>query len=580
MEILEGISASHGIAIGEALVYNQEISIKKYSINDLQVELEIDRFYKALVKVKEDYIVLRNKLVSEMSEDEGKFLDAHILMTEDATFINQVLDYIRESKKNIEWVIYQVVENLSKKFSELDDEYFQDRATDILDIGRKIMRVLLSQKSMSLSDLNNDVVIISADLTVSDTASMNKNRVLAFVTEIGGKTSHSAILARSLGIPSVVGIKDVSHIANTGDLIIVDGNSGKIIINPDDEKLEYYTNLRKKLEKRENEFLQFKDISSKTLDNRSIVLKANMEIPEQEIENVIKFGAEGIGLYRSEFLYLSKKRRLLPSEEQQFNAYKFILEKMGDKPVTIRTLDLGGDKLIEGVTKQESNPYLGWRAIRFCLDRPDIFKIQLRALLRASVYGNLSIMLPMITTLEEVTKTKRIITEVKRGLKRDGFKYKDNIPLGIMIETPSAVMISDILAKKCNFFSIGTNDLIQYTMACDRGNQNVGNLYQPLHPAVLRLIKKTIDNAHKENIKVGVCGEMVSEIQNAIVLIGLGVDELSLSSIGLLEIKKAILNIKYSDAKKIAEEALRRSSKEGTEKKINLWMKKNLKYLY
>ncbi|HQJ07203.1 MAG TPA: phosphoenolpyruvate--protein phosphotransferase, partial [Spirochaetota bacterium] len=381
MEILEGISASHGIAIGEALVYNQEISIKKYSINDLQVELEIDRFYKALVKVKEDYIVLRNKLVSEMSEDEGKFLDAHILMTEDATFINQVLDYIRESKKNIEWVIYQVVENLSKKFSELDDEYFQDRATDILDIGRKIMRVLLSQKSMSLSDLNNDVVIISADLTVSDTASMNKNRVLAFVTEIGGKTSHSAILARSLGIPSVVGIKDVSHIANTGDLIIVDGNSGKIIINPDDEKLEYYTNLRKKLEKRENEFLQFKDISSKTLDNRSIVLKANMEIPEQEIENVIKFGAEGIGLYRSEFLYLSKKRRLLPSEEQQFNAYKFILEKMGDKPVTIRTLDLGGDKLIEGVTKQESNPYLGWRAIRFCLDRPDIFKIQLRALL-------------------------------------------------------------------------------------------------------------------------------------------------------------------------------------------------------
>lgn len=580
MEILEGISASHGIAIGEVLIYNQEISIQKYSINDIQVELEIDRFYKALAKAKEEYIVLRNKLVNEMSEDEGKLLDAHILMTEDPTFINQVLDYIRESKKNIEWVIYQVVENLSKKFSELEDEYFQDRAMDILDIGRKIMRTLMSQKPMSLSDLNSNVVIVSADLTVSDTASMNKNRVLAFVTEIGGKTSHSAILARSLGIPSVLGIKNISHIANTGDMIIVDGNSGKIIINPDNEKLEYYTNLRVKLERRENEFLKFKDISSKTLDNKSIILNANMEIPEQEIENVINFGAEGIGLYRSEFLYLSKKRKSLPSEDQQFNAYKFILEKMGDKPVTIRTLDLGGDKLLEGVTKQELNPYLGWRAIRFCLDKPDIFKIQLRALLRASIYGNLSIMLPMITTVEEVMKTKQIINEVKRDLKKDGFKFKDNIPLGIMIETPSAVMISDVLAKNCDFFSIGTNDLIQYTMACDRGNQNVGNLYQPLHPAVLRFIKITIDNAHKENIKVSICGEMASEIQNAIVLIGLGADELSLSPIGLLEIKKAILNIKYSDAKKIAEEALIQNTKEGTEKKLNLWMKKNLKYLY
>lgn len=576
MEIYNGIAASPGVAIGEAYIFNQNELIPKFSISEYQLEFEIDRFYTALRKTKQEYQLLQQKLFEEMSEDEAKFLDAHILMTEDQTLIQEVVDNLREKKKNLEWIIYEVTDNLYKKFTQLHEDYFKERAVDILDLGRKIIQKLLSQKSNSLADLSEDYIIITSDLSVSDTASMNKKHVLGFVTELGGKTSHTAILARSLTIPAVLGIKDISHMVNSGDTVIIDGTAGLVVINPDEATREKYKKQQRKNEKKEHENLQLKDLQTITLDEKEILLKANMEIPEQEIDSVLHYGAEGVGLYRSEFLYLSKKRKVLPTEAQQFNAYKFVLEKFKDKNVTIRTLDLGGDKVLEGVTSREANPNLGWRAIRFCLSNPDIFKTQIRALYRASIYGNLNIMLPMISNIDEIIETKKLIEEVKEELRAENIEFSDNIPLGVMIETPSAVLLSDKLAKMTDFFSIGTNDLIQYILACDRGNEKIAYLYQPLHPAVLQMIKQTVDNAHKHNIKVSICGEMGGEILSALILIGFGIDEISMTPAKILELKRVIRNIHYSKVKKLADEVLTYSSQTEVVERVESWVKENI----
>ena len=449
-----------------------------------------------------------------------------------------------------------------------------------MDIGRKVMQKLLTKKSLSLTTLDTDVVVVSTDITVSDTASMNKKHILAFVTELGGRTSHVSILARALGIPAVFGIHGISHEINTGDKVIVDGIKGIIIVNPNKNKIDEYQVIKLNYEKKENEYFTIKDLPAETKDGKIISIKANMEVPEQEIEAVISHGAEGIGLYRSEFLYLSKKVRAIPSEEQQFNAYKFILEKFPDETVTIRTLDLGGDKVLSDTTEKESNPYLGWRAIRFCLARPDIFKIQLRALLRSSLFGNLKIMFPMITGLEEIIAAKKIINEVKKDLKKENINFNNNIPVGIMIETPAAVLMSDVLAKHVDFFSIGTNDLIQYTLACDRGNEKVAYLFEPLHPAVLRMLKIIIDNAHKNNIGVSLCGEMAADIENVIVLVGLGIDELSMAPMSILEVKKVIRNIKYQDVKSLVNDIFKLKDYNEIIRKVKNWTNKNIKFIY
>lgn len=580
MQIYEGKPVSPGIVIGEAFIYNQELLIPKYSLSNFQIEFEIERFHIALKKTKEELIELKKKMIEEMSEDEGKFLDSHILMTEDQAFIKEVIGKLKKDKKNVEWIIFQVVDSLVKKFSKMEDEYFQERAIDILDIGRKVMQKLLAKKNLSLSSLDKEVIVISTDVTVSDTASMNKKHIKAFVTEIGGWTSHTSILSRALGIPAVFGIEGISHLINTGDVIIVDGINGKVIVNPTDNKLKEYKIIKKKYEKKENEYFSIKDLPSITKDGKEIKIRANMEVPEQEIESVLEHGAEGIGLYRSEFLYLSKKLRVLPNEEQQYEAYKFILQKFPRKSVTIRTLDLGGDKVIEDVVEKELNPYLGWRAIRFCLAKPKIFKTQLRALYRASVFGDLKIMFPMITGVEEVIEAKKIIVEVQEELRKEKIKFKENVPVGIMIETPAAVMVSGILAKYVDFFSIGTNDLIQYTLACDRGNEKVAYLYEPLHPAILKLIKITIDNAHKENIEVSICGEMAADVENAIVLIGLGIDELSMGSISMLEVKKVIRSISYKEVKDFSESLLGLDDFRQVIRKLKNWTRKNVSFIY
>lgn len=578
--ILTGISASPGIAIGEAFVYDKELHIPKFSLSDIQISFEIARFHDALKRAKEEYIALKEKITKDFGEKEAEFLESHILITQDPSLIKEVINKLTKEKMNLEWVLHEVVQSVIKKFSMMDDEYFKERAIDFADIGRKLLQILLSEKNIALAELNKDVIIITDDLSVSDTASMNKQHVLAFVTELGGKTSHASILARSLGIPAVCGVKDITYKVTSGEVVIVDGTEGKVIINPTEAQLEKYTLLKKEYETRESENLVLKDLPAITLDGKRIELKANIELPEQELDLLISHGVDGIGLYRSEFLYLSTHSETLPTEEQQFAAYKYVLEQLQDKPVTIRTLDLGGDKVLKNITEKELNPYLGWRAIRFSLARPDIFKIQLRALIRASLYGNLRIMFPMISGVEEVLLCKKYIEEVKNELMEKGIKFSNNIPIGIMIETPSAVILSDVLAKYVDFFSIGTNDLIQYTLACDRSNSKVAYLYEPLHPAVLRMLKMVIDNAHKNDIPVSLCGEMGGEIEGALVLVGLGVDELSTNLISVLEIKKLIRNIYYEEVKELVNELLLLDTSKDVRKKVNNWLRKKLNFVY
>jgi len=580
MKIFQGNAVSPGIAIGETFVYSKDLLIPKYSISELQIKIEIERFNNALKNTRLELIQLKNKLSKELSKDEGKFLDSHIMITEDQSLVKDVMEKLKSEKKNIEWVLFQVIDSIVKKFNKMEDEYFRDRAVDILDIGRKVLQKLLTKKNVSLSSLEKEFIVVSSDISVSDTASMNKKNILAFITEFGGQTSHVSILARSLGIPAIFGIPNISHIINTGDSIIIDGYKGLIIVNPTAVKLKEYNDLQKEYRKKEVEALKNIDLPSETKDGKKIPLKANIEIPEQELDMVFSHGAEGIGLYRSEFLYLAKQIKTLPSEEQQFTAYKFVLEKFPDDIVTIRTLDLGGDKVINENAEKELNPYLGWRAIRFCLAKPDIFKTQLRALYRASIYGNLQVMIPMITGIEEILETKKIISEVKKELKKENIKFNDNVPLGIMIETPAAVLMSDILGEHSDFFSIGTNDLIQYTLVCDRGNKKVAYLYEPLHPAVLRTLKTAIDNGHKSNIKVSLCGEMGSEIENVIVLIGLGIDELSMNSISIPEIKRVVREIKYTEAKELADELLTLKNYSDIIKKVKNWCRRKIGFIY
>ncbi|MEE1291574.1 MAG: phosphoenolpyruvate--protein phosphotransferase, partial [Spirochaetota bacterium] len=555
MKVYHGISASIGIAIGEAFIYDQHLHIPNYSISERQVEFEVHRFFIAMAKTKEEYILIQKKLVQEMSEDQARMLDAHIMMVDDAFLIDKICTTLRSEKRNIESVVYDVINEQCQELAKSSESFFHERIIDIYDIGQKILQNLLSQKNVSLSNIARDVIVIASELSVSDTANMNKKHVLGFVTEFGGKTSHSAILAKSLSMPAIFGLSNIVHEVSSGTLCIIDSENGIFIQNPDEKTLKEYQAKKLAEDVKKEDTLQLSRIPTVTKDGFSIPLKANMEIPEQEIDNVKKYGAEGVGLYRSEFLYFSKKRKSLPTEEQQFLAYKFILERLSDKEVTIRTLDLGGDKIIETYTTKEANPNMGWRAIRLCLENPEIFKTQLRALYRASIHGNLRIMLPMISVVEEVIQAKKLIEEVKADLKKEKIPFVKDVPLGIMIETPAAVLISDALAKHVDFFSIGSNDLIQYVMACDRGNEKISNLYQPLHPAILQLISITIKNAHKNKITCSLCGEMGSDLNNALILVGLGIDEISLSTGKLLEIRKLLQNINKKDLEVLAEQA-------------------------
>lgn len=556
---IKGIPAAPGIVMGKIHIFGTEdIKPLERHIAEDEVSSEVERFKVALTKTRKEILAIQKKISHEMGIEHGRIFGAHLLVLEDNVLVEEVISRMKKKKKNIEVVFIEVLNKYVEVLSEAKDEYLRERISDINDVGKRILRNLVGMEDKSLDNLSENAVIVAYDLSPSDTAMMHKGRVLGFATDIGGRTSHTAIMAKSLEIPAVVGLESITDIVKNGDYIILDGIHGVVIINPTKRFVEKYEKEKKKYEFLEHELVELKFLPSETLDGKKVIVAGNIELPE-DVTSVISHGAEGVGLYRTEYFYMN--RRDIPNEEEQFNAYKSVVVRMKPHYVVVRTLDLGGDKFLSQLdVPREMNPFLGWRAIRFCLARPDIFKAQLRAILRASAYGNLKLMYPMISGIGEIRQANVMLEEVRKELKKEGIAFNENMPVGAMIEVPSAAITSDILAKEVDFFSIGTNDLIQYSLAVDRVNEKIAYLYEPTHPAVLNLIKMVIDNAHKENIPVGLCGEMAGDISMTMILLGLGLDEFSTSPIAVPEIKKIIRSVNYSEVQEIAKKALTFSS--------------------
>lgn len=555
MRTLKGIGVSPGVVIGKVkLVRPDEIVVPRSEVKVSEIPNEIARFEDALTKTRAELLGIRRKISQEIGRDHSDIFNAHLLILEDRTLIEDVINLIRTEKVTTDYAFSVVLQRYFHAFSQIDDEYLRERIADIRDIGRRVIHHLTSQERESLSDLREQVVIVSHDLSPSDTATMDRRNVIGFATDIGGPTSHTAIMARSMEIPAVVGLERVSREVASDDKLIIDGTHGLIIINPDETTIEKYLSEGKKFVAYILELEKLRNLPAETKDKRRIELAANIEFPD-EIPSVISHGAEGIGLYRTEYFYLN--RADLPTEEEQFLAYKKVAEEIKPHSVVIRTLDLGGDKFLSSLElPREMNPFLGWRAIRFCLTRVDIFKIQLRAILRASAFGKLKMMYPMISNLEELKQANQILGEMREELKREGIAFDPEMQVGAMIEIPSAALTSDALAKEVDFFSIGSNDLIQYALAVDRVNEKIAYLYQPTHPAILRLIQQTIKSAHDNKIWVGTCGEMSGDPISSLLLVGMEIDELSTSPFVLPKIKKAIRLVSFKELKLIADKAV------------------------
>jgi phosphotransferase system enzyme I (PtsI) len=573
---LKGIAAASGISIGHAYkVGREELIIPKHEIIDPDIPLQIQLFEEALIKTRREIIELQKRIGNEMGQEEAQIFDAHLLVLEDRMLIEEVISRLKKDKLNVAFIFQEVLKKYVSVFSKIEDEYLKERISDINDVGKRILRNLLGKEKKGLSELKDRVIIVAHDLSPSDTAAMHKENVSAFVTDVGGKTSHTAIMAKSLEIPAVVGTEEATTKINQGDMLIVDGVLGVVIINPDEATLNSYRAEEVKLKGVTERFLSVKDLPALTLDGNKVEINANIEFPD-EVPGVKLHGGEGIGLYRTEFFYMNRKD--LPTEDDHYHAYKYVAEEMSPYPVIIRTLDLGGDKFLSQFQiPHEMQPFLGWRAIRFCLARPEIFKLQLRAILRASIHGNLKLMYPMISGIEELRQANKILEEAKQELRDKGIPFEEDIPVGAMIEVPSAAMTADILAQEADFFSIGSNDLIQYSLAVDRANEKVAYLYEPAHPAVLRLIKTIIDSAHSANINVGMCGEMAGEPGLALILLGLGLDEFSMPPQVIPELKYLIRSISLEEARNIAAEAMKLSTGTEVEEFAQMKLKEILK---
>lgn len=535
--MLKGIAASNGIVIGKAYVVKEtKPELPQHDITPEQREAELERLDRARAVTRQQLEAIRADLAAKAGESEAAIFDAHLMLLDDPMLGEAVVAKINEGR-NAEMAVHQAGETFAGMFDAMDDEYMRGRAADVRDICTRWVNNLLGVETGSLGNMTEPAVVFAHDLAPSDTAQMDKTKVLAFVTEIGGRTSHSAIMARSLEIPAVVGVGDLSTVAN-GDTVIVDGNAGEVIVNPDPAVLAEYQERRRTLEERKEKLRALKDLPAQTPDGKTFVLAANIGTPD-DVDSALAYGAEGVGLYRTEFLYMD--RADMPTEQEQYQAYRKVLEAFGSLPVIIRTLDIGGDKELPYLKlDRELNPFLGNRAIRLCLSNPGLFKTQLRAILRAGVSGNPWIMLPMVATLDEVRRTKALLREVEAELEAEGIPFTRDYKLGIMIEIPSAAVQADHFAREVDFFSIGTNDLIQYTLAVDRMNEKVSYLYDPFNPAVLRLIEQVIQAGHRHGIFVGMCGEMAGEPLATPLLMAMGLDEFSMSASSIPQVKAVI----------------------------------------
>lgn len=550
--MLKGIAASSGITIAKAFKFEvPQVTIEKKTSDPT---VEVGKFQDALKASREDIEKIKEKASKKLSAEELEIFDAHLMVVDDPALSDEVISMIQNDQVNAEYALATVANNYISMFESLEDEYMRERAADIKDVTTRIKYHILGINVADLSDIDEEVVIVAHDLTPSDTAQLDKKYTKGFATEIGGRTSHSAIMARSLEIPAVVGVHGILSEVNHGDMLILDALKGEVLVNPDEETIKEYQTKAQQYAKEVAELKVLKDKPTITLDGHKVELVGNIGTPN-DVDGVIANGGEGVGLYRTEFLYMNSNE--LPTEDEQFEAYKKVLSAMEGKQVVVRTLDIGGDKKLPYLPiDPEMNPFLGYRAIRLCLDRKDIFRTQLRALIRASAYGKLCIMFPMIATINEFKEAKALYEEEKANLIAEGVKVSDDIQVGMMVEIPAAAVLADQFAKYADFFSIGTNDLIQYSMAADRMSEKVSYLYQPFNPSILKLIKMTIDGAHSQGKWCGMCGEMAGEPDAMSVLMGLGLDEFSMSATSILKARKVATNISYAEMKEMANKAL------------------------
>ena len=550
-KIYRGIVASPGIVIGRAyLLDRRKVVVAGRRIEEVSVKDEVARFKKALEVSRTQLEDLKKRFTKGLGKSHLYILETHIMLLEDKMLVEGTAKRIKESRLNAEGALKDTINAIGLKFDTIEDEYLRERKHDVEQVGERILRNLVGHKQESLADIREEAIIIAHDLAPSDTLMMRKDKILGFATDAGSRTSHTAILARSLGIPAAVGLENITSAVKTGDVVILDGIHGVVIVDPDEETFLDYLKKQRKYKYFEQELEKLKALPAETLDGHVVHLQGNIELPE-EVASVADHGGTGIGLYRTEFLFMN--RQSLPTEEEHYNAYRHVAERALPYEVVIRTLDVGGDKIgIAGGFEKEANPALGLRAIRFCLQKSDIFRTQLRGILRATIHGNIKILIPMISGLPELYETKKIIEEMKSELRSEGKAFNEQVEIGIMIEIPSAAMISDLLAREVSFFSVGTNDLIQYTLAIDRQNEHVAYMYEPLDPAVLRLLRRVSDAAYQEKITLAMCGEMAGDPLYATILLGMGFQHLSMNVASIPWVKKVVRSVRMQDAVELA----------------------------
>ena len=553
----EGAGVSPGIAHGKIQVVRDELDdVLRYRIAPSKIADEIGRFEAALIQTRMQILEMQQRIAESIGAKDAAIFDAHLLVVEDRTLIDEVLRKLETDLCNVEWIFQEVAGRYAETLSKIDDPYLRERALDIQDVAKRVVRNLQGKAPKAFLALTEPHILVAHNLTPSDTASVNKKHVLGIATDLGSRTSHAAIMARSLNIPAIVGLHDITAKLETGQYVLLDGTDGVLIVEPTAQTLANYEEIESKRAEVVARLKELRETTSTTREGRHIILSANIELPD-DVEAVFANGAEGIGLYRTEFLYLN--RNTLPTEEEQYEIYRGVAERVQPHPLIIRTFDLGGDKLAPGTVDitDELNPFLGWRAIRFCLENVDIFKTQLRAILRATVVGNVKIMFPMISGLDELRRAVAVLNECKKELRKEKIDIGEKIEVGAMIEIPSAAISANVLAREVDFFSIGTNDLIQYALAVDRVNEKTAHLYEPTHPAVVRLLKMVADAAHANNIWVGVCGEMAGDVALTPLLLGLGVDELSASAMLVPRVKRAVQSLAIPECRELLEETLK-----------------------